>query len=358
MTRRDKPFTPKKLRIRHTDRMAAAREILRTRIRTLRQKTQARRSTTTMTKPTHYDTLHTDLAKRMREYTEHGTDAVRFLLDVMEDANPDEPYTWHHKMSAAQELLRRGWDTNYDHITPDMLQDYWRNQHSPARPANPPKDHPAQSPFPLRGKVRMGVKRPAEGTGVTAYPASNKPPLPQGEGWGEGESHPTPTTPNTADTAIAGHSHAEPAPSEGRGGNPETQGTGRINTPSPSTNLRRGVRPDAPVEDQTTSSHSFHPCQFPTTTNPTTSSNPSTRRRDGFQLPVANRIRRIRRRRNRHSSAIKGGVEGIQSRPQADKGSRRSRRRPRPPKPPRRHLQAPTHPQPLTNQSLPPQGEG
>ena len=29
MTRRDKPFTPKKLRIRHTDRMAAAREILR-----------------------------------------------------------------------------------------------------------------------------------------------------------------------------------------------------------------------------------------------------------------------------------------------------------------------------------------
>ena len=29
MTRRDKPYTPKKLRIRHTDRMAAAREILR-----------------------------------------------------------------------------------------------------------------------------------------------------------------------------------------------------------------------------------------------------------------------------------------------------------------------------------------
>ena len=129
MTRRDKPFTPKKLRIRHTDRMAAAREILRRgfghfgRKRKLVIDDHDEESND-------YDTLHTDLAKRMREYTEHGTDAVRFLLDVMEDANPDEPYTWHHRMSAAHELLRRGWDTNYDHITPQMLQDYWRNQQS------------------------------------------------------------------------------------------------------------------------------------------------------------------------------------------------------------------------------------
>ena len=66
----------------------------------------------------------------MREYSEHGTDAVRFLLDVMDAADPDEPYTWHHRVSAAQELLRRGWDTNYDRITPQMLQDYWRDQQS------------------------------------------------------------------------------------------------------------------------------------------------------------------------------------------------------------------------------------
>ena len=61
-----------------------------------------------------YDTLHTDLAKRMREYSEHGTDAIRFLLDVMSNEDHDEPYTWHHRVSAAQELIRRGWDTNYD----------------------------------------------------------------------------------------------------------------------------------------------------------------------------------------------------------------------------------------------------
>ena len=33
-------------------------------------------------------------------------------------------------MSAAHELTRRGWDTNYDKITPEMLQAYWQDQQS------------------------------------------------------------------------------------------------------------------------------------------------------------------------------------------------------------------------------------
>ena len=128
MTGPDKPFTPKKLRIRHADRMAAAREVLRRgfghfgRRRKLVHDYEDEADA--------YDTLHTDLARRMREYTEHGTDAVRFLLDVMEDADRDEPYTWHHRVSAAQELIRRGWDTNYDAITPEVLSAYWHNQPS------------------------------------------------------------------------------------------------------------------------------------------------------------------------------------------------------------------------------------
>ena len=134
MTRRDKPFTPKKLRIRHTDRMAAAREILRRGFGHFgrKRKLVVDANDGNNHDTNDYDTLHTDLAKRMREYTEHGTDAVRFLLDVMQDTSldPEEAYTWHHKMSAAHELLRRGWDTNYDKITPQMLQDYWRNQQS------------------------------------------------------------------------------------------------------------------------------------------------------------------------------------------------------------------------------------
>ena len=191
----------------------------------------------------------------MREYTEHGTDAVRFLLDVMEDANPDEPYTWHHRMSAAHELLRRGWDTNYDHITPDMLQDYWRNQQS-TRLSVAQKKHLAGLPTtldeynqydnedyaalvqdleavaakeslpPRRGKARMGVNTPESSPSInpTERESGNQSPFP-----------------------LRGKVR--------KGGN--------ANTPCPSTNLRRGGRPDAPVEDQTTSSPSLPSMSIP-----------------------------------------------------------------------------------------------
>ena len=132
MTRRDQPFTPKKLRIKHTDRMAAAREILRRGHGHWGRKPKLKVYADDAEDTNDYDTLHTDLAKRMREYNEHGADAIRFLLDVMSDTSldPEEGYTWHHKMSAAHELLRRGWDTNYDKITPEMLQAYWQDQQS------------------------------------------------------------------------------------------------------------------------------------------------------------------------------------------------------------------------------------
>ena len=132
MTRRDKPFTPKKLRIRHTDRIAAAREILRRGHGHWGRKPKLKVYADDVEDNNDYDTLHTDLAKRMREYNEHGTDAIRFLLDVMNDTSldPEEGYTWHHKMSAAHEIIRRGWDTNYDKITPEMLQAYWQDQQS------------------------------------------------------------------------------------------------------------------------------------------------------------------------------------------------------------------------------------
>ena len=132
MTRRDQPFTPKKLRIRHTDRMAAAKEILRRGHGHWGRKPKLKVYADDVEDTNDYDTLHTDLAKRMREYNEHGTDAIRFLLDVMNDTSldPEEGYTWHHKMSAAHEIIRRGWDTNYDKITPEMLQAYWQDQQS------------------------------------------------------------------------------------------------------------------------------------------------------------------------------------------------------------------------------------
>ena len=111
MTGRDRPFTPKKFRIKPADRIAAARELLRRGFGDLGSR---RRLSDITDEANAYDTLHTDLARRMREYSERGTDTVRFLLEVMSDPDPDLEFTIHHRMSAAQELLRRGWDTNYD----------------------------------------------------------------------------------------------------------------------------------------------------------------------------------------------------------------------------------------------------
>ena len=128
MTGKDRPFTPKKFRIKPADRMAAARELLRRGFGDLGSR---RRKSDSTDEENAYDTLHTDLANRMREYSERGTDTVRFLLEVMSDPDPDLEFTIHHRMSAAQELLRRGWDTNYDNIRPNHLQDYWQDKESP-----------------------------------------------------------------------------------------------------------------------------------------------------------------------------------------------------------------------------------
>ena len=127
MTGRDRPFTLKKFRIKPADRMAAARELLRRGFGDLGSR---RKLSDNNDEANAYDTLHTDLANRMREYSERGTDTVRFLLEVMSDPDPDLEFTIHHRMSAAQELLRRGWDTNYDNIKPKHLQDYWRDKES------------------------------------------------------------------------------------------------------------------------------------------------------------------------------------------------------------------------------------
>ena len=128
MTGRDRPFTPKKFRIKPADRMAAARELLRRGFGDLGSR---RKLSDSNDESNAYDTLHTDLAKRMREYSERGTDTIRFLLELMSDPDPDKEFTVHHRMYAAQELLRRGWDTNYDNIKPEHLQAYWQDKESP-----------------------------------------------------------------------------------------------------------------------------------------------------------------------------------------------------------------------------------
>ena len=217
MTGRDRPFTPKKFRIKPADRMAAARELLRRGFGDLGSRRKPSDSTD---EANAYDTLHTDLAKRMREYSERGADSVRFLLEVMSDPDPDLEFTIHHRMSAAQELLRRGWDTNYDNIKPEHLQDYWRDKESPRLSVGQKKTQAGLSTSiddydnyddtdyeaiakeireeedrddnskPLRFQETVPSSRhSSESRNLedrqAAGPAT-KLPLPQGEGWGEG----------------------------------------------------------------------------------------------------------------------------------------------------------------------------
>ena len=53
--------------------------------------------------------LHQELAAIIREETDNGRTTVRFLVDVMAGNLPD--FKPHHRLSAAKELLRRGFDT-------------------------------------------------------------------------------------------------------------------------------------------------------------------------------------------------------------------------------------------------------
>ena len=223
MSGRDRPFTPKKFRIKPADRMAAARELLRRGFGDLGSR---RRKSDSTDEANAYDSLHTDLARRMREYSERGTDTVRFLLEVMSDPDPDLEFTIHHRMSAAQELLRRGWDTNYDNIKPKHLQDYWRDEKSTRLSIGQKKTQAGLSTSiddydnyddtdykaialqlreeedrddnskPLRFQETVPSSRHSpESRNLedrqAASPAT-KLPLPQGEGWGEGTNNSLP----------------------------------------------------------------------------------------------------------------------------------------------------------------------
>ena len=53
--------------------------------------------------------LHQELAALIREETDNGRTTVRFLVDVMQGNLQD--FKPHHRLSAAKELLRRGFDT-------------------------------------------------------------------------------------------------------------------------------------------------------------------------------------------------------------------------------------------------------
>ena len=250
MTGRDRPFTPRKFCIKPADRMAAARELLRRGFGDLGSR---RKLSDTTDEANAYDTLHTDLARRMREYSERGTDTIRFLLEVMSDPNPEEEFTVHHRMSAAQELLRRGWDTNYDNIKPEHLKDYWQDKESPRLSIGQKKKQAGMSVYvdeydiyddvdyeAIARQLREDEDREANSKPLRFHETvpssrhsreSRNPedqqavatmlPLPQGEGWGEGNenspasppsmSNNTPSTPTLQKSLPLSKSENEPS---------------------------------------------------------------------------------------------------------------------------------------------------
>ena len=247
MSGRDRPFTPKKFRIKPADRMAAARELLR---RGFGDFGSRRKLSDTTDEANAYDTLHTDLAKRMREYSERGAAPIRFLLEVVANPNPEEEFTIHFRMSAAQELLRRGWDTNYDNIKPEQLQDYWRDGESTRLSIGQKKTQAGLSTsiddydnYDNTNYEAIALQlREDEGRDVNSKPlrfqetvpsschssesrnledlqgVTENPPLSQGEGWGEGKekplSSPTSKSDNTPSTPTLPLSKSEDEPTD------------------------------------------------------------------------------------------------------------------------------------------------
>ena len=118
-----RPFIDNKQRIKPADRMAAAKELLR---RGFGDFGMGRPRLSE--KKDNYDTIHGDISQRIRQHTEYGSDITRFLLDVMAGQLHDDGFTMSHRVGAAKELLRRAYDINFDGVTWEQVEGYWRAQ--------------------------------------------------------------------------------------------------------------------------------------------------------------------------------------------------------------------------------------
>ncbi len=73
-----------------------------------------------------HEIIHSGLSRYIRERTDNGLHAVRFLLDVA--SGQEQSFSMHQRVVATRELVRRGWDTNYDAITPEDIAAYRERQ--------------------------------------------------------------------------------------------------------------------------------------------------------------------------------------------------------------------------------------
>ena len=123
MNGQQRPFIDNKQRIKPADRMAAAKELLNRGFGSFGS-SHSRLSE----KKDDYDTIHEDISQRIRQHTEYGSDITRFLLDVMAGQLHEDGFTMSHRVGAAKELLRRAYDINFDGVTWEQVEGYWRAQ--------------------------------------------------------------------------------------------------------------------------------------------------------------------------------------------------------------------------------------
>ena len=163
MNGQQRPFIDNKQRIKPADRMAAAKELLNRGFGSFGS-SHSRLSE----KKDDYDTIHEDISQRIRQHTEYGSDITRFLLDVMAGQLHDDGFTMSHRVGAAKELMRRAYDINFDGVTWEQVEGYWR----------------AQRPIGWTEEDERNLQAELGGS---------NPSLPQGEGRGEGAKTPSPS---------------------------------------------------------------------------------------------------------------------------------------------------------------------
>ena len=78
--------------------------------------------------------LHSKLAEDIRDITDGGLDIVPYLRYVIDNPKLDrwnniieDPYTQTHRLWAIKHLIWRGVDIPWEHITPDDIEEYFRN---------------------------------------------------------------------------------------------------------------------------------------------------------------------------------------------------------------------------------------
>ena len=108
--------------ISEADRMAAAKELMSRGLGKFGDSRSRRLSNS----QDDLELIRSGLARYIRERTGYGTEAARFMLDVA--SGQDEGFSMHQRVVATRELTRRGWDTNYDAITPADITAYYQRQ--------------------------------------------------------------------------------------------------------------------------------------------------------------------------------------------------------------------------------------